>query len=300
VFSNFEKHDIEDVFERNKIGKVNKIDLISKHGTSGKPFWAVYIHFDHWYDNINAKKFQEQVLNPDEKAQLIYDKHWFWIVLENKGCKINSGDRKPRINLEGLTNTKSYCDVVKKVDSYLRIEKNEKNETIEKTIEKTTADDGWKSLEEVDSYLSIEKIENKCFTNSGKILIEKWKNDENPMSIFALKKEIENLNEDDRNMAEIDLFINESESEIFINNAINELEAEYDEIEALMTEDEEHFIQIDGRYVQSIEEENKMLREELFKTQVQLQFQIQNAFNSELLKHQAFTEIIALRQLHQA
>jgi len=99
VFANYSKEDVAKVFEDLNIGKIKHIDFVSKLGENGKPFYAAYIHFEQWYENIVAINFQERVLNPDKQARIVYEDPWYWIVMENKAQKRNSGDRKLRINI---------------------------------------------------------------------------------------------------------------------------------------------------------------------------------------------------------
>jgi hypothetical protein len=99
IFANFDKDYVTQVFQDYNIGQVNCIDFVSKMGQDGKPFNAAYIHFDHWYDNKDAVKFQKRVLNPENDAHLIYEAPWYWIVLENKARKFVPGDRKPCLDL---------------------------------------------------------------------------------------------------------------------------------------------------------------------------------------------------------
>ena len=99
IFANYSKEDVLQVFEDQNIGEIKNIDFVSKIGQDGKQFNAAYIHFNHWHDNIASANFQERVINPNKDARLMYDKPWFWIVLENKARKFIPGDRKPRIDL---------------------------------------------------------------------------------------------------------------------------------------------------------------------------------------------------------
>jgi hypothetical protein len=97
VFANISEDRIIDAFECQSIGKVKNIDLVGKMGKDGKPYNAVYIHFEYWFDNSVARHFQERVLNPNKEARIVYEDPWFWIVLENKAQKHVSGSRKARI-----------------------------------------------------------------------------------------------------------------------------------------------------------------------------------------------------------
>ena len=102
VFANISKKMVAETFEDLRIGNVKRVDFVYKSGSNGN-FNAVYIHFNHWYDNVAARNFQERVISPNMEARIVYDEPWYWIVLENKTKKVSG--RKPRINLEALSNT---------------------------------------------------------------------------------------------------------------------------------------------------------------------------------------------------
>ena len=112
VFANFVKADIIEAFEKVFIGKVSKIDFVSKIGNDRKPYNSAYIHFEYWYDNAGAVNFQNRVLNPNQEARLIYDEPWYWIVLENKSKKHIPGERKPCIDLGDLYEKKETSNVM--------------------------------------------------------------------------------------------------------------------------------------------------------------------------------------------
>lgn len=128
IFANFSKEDIAHVFEEQKIGKVKNIDLVSKINQQGQQYNTAYVHFDYWYDTAMARNFHSRVIDPNVEARLVYDKLWFWIVLENKARKYLPGERKPRIVID----QPSLNEVVKEVPTALKeeevIPKNEKKE----------------------------------------------------------------------------------------------------------------------------------------------------------------------------
>jgi hypothetical protein len=99
VFGNITKNQVAETFEKLNIGKVYYIDFVQKMGKESS-YNAAYIHFEYWYDNTAARNFQERVVNPNKEARIIYDEPWYWIVLENNAKKHVSGDRKPRIILD--------------------------------------------------------------------------------------------------------------------------------------------------------------------------------------------------------
>ena len=114
VFANISKKMVAETFEDLRIGNVKRVDFVYKKGSNGD-FNAVYIHFNHWYDNVAARNFQERVINPSMEARIVYDEPWYWIVLENKTKKVDSTKRKPRVNLEALANSGYVTPPVKQM-----------------------------------------------------------------------------------------------------------------------------------------------------------------------------------------
>ena len=99
VFSNISGDKIIKTFESLGLGRVKKVDLVSKMGNTGE-YNAAYIHFENWYNTDAARNFQERVKNPDKEARIVYDDPWYWIVLENKSKKFVSGARKERLSIQ--------------------------------------------------------------------------------------------------------------------------------------------------------------------------------------------------------
>ena len=88
VFANISEQRIERIFYSLGYGQVDRVDFVEKKGINGTgPYKSAYIHFDYWFDNDVADRFQERVRNPNKEARVVYDDPWFWIVLENKLMK---------------------------------------------------------------------------------------------------------------------------------------------------------------------------------------------------------------------
>jgi hypothetical protein len=100
VFANISASRIARSFEQ-YIGKVSRVDLVSKIDRTGKYYNAAYVHFTYWYDSDAGYNFQCRVLNNEiGGAKFVYDDPWHWIVLENKSKKYSvGGGRKQRVNL---------------------------------------------------------------------------------------------------------------------------------------------------------------------------------------------------------
>jgi vacuolar-type H+-ATPase subunit I/STV1 len=94
VFLNITQERIKSAFEKNGIGKVKRVDLLSKV----PDYNIAYVHFDYWNDTITARNFQSHT-KEQKGAKLVYDDPWHWIVLENKATRYEPGARKVRINL---------------------------------------------------------------------------------------------------------------------------------------------------------------------------------------------------------
>jgi hypothetical protein len=121
VFENFSKAYILE--KMSNFGEVCKIDFVYKMGKNGKTYNAAYIHFENWFDTATAANFQEQVLNPEKEARILYDDPWFWIVLENKTTKHKHvpGNRKPRIVLESFVSHQVVSDSFKTPEKLIPI-----------------------------------------------------------------------------------------------------------------------------------------------------------------------------------
>jgi hypothetical protein len=99
VFPNFNKEFLTEQFEQ--LGDIDHIDMISKLDKAGKPYNSVYIHFNRWYTDIEARNFHANVLDPRTDAHFYYDKLWYWLVLPNTAKKQISGNRKQKLDLDG-------------------------------------------------------------------------------------------------------------------------------------------------------------------------------------------------------
>ena len=108
VFPNFTSEYIIEVFEKNRIGIVDRVDFVSKQDKSGKLYNAVFVHFKMWYKSKDAEKLQSNIAN-NLSTEFYHDKNWYWILLPNNTKKFVSGDRKQTIDIgdEKAINMKS-------------------------------------------------------------------------------------------------------------------------------------------------------------------------------------------------
>lgn len=102
VFSNIGAEKITYTFESLGLGKIKKIDFVTKMGNDAVAYNAVYVHFDYWFDTSAVHNFHERIRNPNKEARIVYDDPWYWIVLENKTHKHVPNQPKERIALKNV------------------------------------------------------------------------------------------------------------------------------------------------------------------------------------------------------
>ena len=165
VYSNFTSAKVMEVFNGLHIGEVKSVDLVSKMGSDSKHYNAVYVHFTTWYDTKVARDFQERLLDPTKEVKVMYDHPWYWIVLENKGKKHVSGDRKPTIDLDSFnTPEKPIVPVlninknkIKKPNSWVKLPK---PVNLEAAFEAECANNGF-TQEEIDMLVKEVELDNQ-------------------------------------------------------------------------------------------------------------------------------------------
>ena len=274
IFANFDKDFVASVFEKLNIGKVKNIDFILKTNGQGKEYNAAYIHFEYWHDTIAARNFHSRVVNPNEEARIVYDEPWFWVVLENKARKYVPGERKPRIQLDELA--------PKKPKVYIPEE--EPITTMEVVEDSKYEGEMDVEVDDTSSVVSMEMNQEEE-EDAEKMQLEEDNNMEWIQQVIEEKQmnEIEaEIEEDERNYDEIADAIEEEENRLM-------------EVEAMIENDEQNedqnMIFIDGRYVQTLEQENATIWQEIIALRMQLQ-QYADMYNKEVIKTQALVEVI--------
>ena len=221
VYANFTSAMVVDIIQDMGIGEIKSIDFVSKMGSDGKLYNAVYIHFCQWYDNIVAHNFQERVLNPNKEARIMYDDPWYWIVLENKGKKHVLGQRKPTIDLD------AFMTPEKPVAPMMNFRP-----------------------------LNVQRAPQKTKT---------WAQAVHPPTPLNLRNEFD---------AEAQVTGSEITQE--------EMDWACEQIEIQEERDNQYLISIDGRYVQSLEQDNEMLRSQVS--------YFQNLYYTESIRSQTLTD----------
>ena len=65
------------------IGKVKRVDLLEKKTPEGYKFYVAFVHFERWYDTVEARDLQLAIVDPARKAIFQYHPRWYWIVSKN-------------------------------------------------------------------------------------------------------------------------------------------------------------------------------------------------------------------------
>jgi hypothetical protein len=90
IFANISEERIKSVIENAaKYGQVEQIDLVPKKNADGKAYNSAYIHMKSWNQDEKTQKFLAHLKDTSKQTHIIYDKPWYWIVLEN-----TSSDKK--------------------------------------------------------------------------------------------------------------------------------------------------------------------------------------------------------------
>lgn len=239
IFANYTKQDVIKVFEEEQqIGKVNHIDFIKKYN-NGTEYYAGYIHFDYWNENPVAIQLQEDILDVNKEAHIMYEDPWYWIVLENKTNKqvIKPGERKIRIDITGLLNSSSSASDI--------------NTTPPRKIKAIKCPDAPRKVAKYD-YQSIWNDESGTNLNS-----EFDEEDEARIAEFNEAEEAR-LAKIEKELYEI----GESMENITIENK--------DEALQEVLNDEQYLINVDCRYIEEIENENSIMRDQVYYLQTQM------------------------------
>ena len=82
VFNNITELRIRKIFNELSLGKISRIDM-TEHKNEKGTFNRVYIHFEKWFCNENAKITRKKLILGNE-IKIIYDNPWFWKVSASK------------------------------------------------------------------------------------------------------------------------------------------------------------------------------------------------------------------------
>jgi hypothetical protein len=77
-----------------KIGRINKVDMVSWTNKEGKTFNKVFIHIDWDRQNPEVESITER-LNAGKDIKIIYDDPWFWkVTIYKESTHVNTQSRR--------------------------------------------------------------------------------------------------------------------------------------------------------------------------------------------------------------
>lgn len=286
IFANFTKEFVAQVFDDQNIGKVKTVDFVHKMGKDGKAYNSAYIHFEEWYNTIATRNFQANVRDTDREARLMYEQPWYWIVLENKARKYIPGAPKPCIVLdEPAKETMAapatpqeeavqWKTVLKKVNVPQKITR-----PLAKPVNLAPHFDSAATLPEPTQTVVVK--EEFAQINEKATCKEPTKQN------YPTKKE----DPTEEEMAWVDAIMEEEETQLDdVEDAIDEDE---EEAEEAANEYDQHLMSIDGRYVQALEQENAVYKQQCEYYYAEL-CKVMDLYKTETIKTQALAEAIQL------
>jgi len=287
IFPNFSKEYVAKVFEGLNIGKVKNIDFVLKIGKDCKEYNAAYIHFDFWHDTIAANNFKARVVDEKQEARIVYDEPWHWVVLENKARKYLPGERKPRIEINKPTTSDASsvsAPIAPALPFPFSLNEDKKYPTpqaidINKAPVKPNLKSKYnikKSMPTLASAPTPVKLSQDFVAEvetEAQELYQEGATNEELEWIYAL------LEEEEEQLDEIEMLVDEEE--------------QLDEIDSLLEEEDKYLMTIDGRYIQTLEKENRELNERIAQL-TQEYTQLESAYKNIEVKSQILVDLIQL------
>jgi hypothetical protein len=67
-----------------KVGDVERVDVVEKNTPDGYTFFIAFVHFNEWFDCQRNRELQAKIVSEKERAVLQFHEKWFWILNKNK------------------------------------------------------------------------------------------------------------------------------------------------------------------------------------------------------------------------
>ena len=83
VIRNTSEEYIIKMFKTHNIGKVMRVDFVYNKTKNRR---EAFVHFDEWFTSEESKQLQNDILDPNTKAQFKYHGENFWPLLVNKNA----------------------------------------------------------------------------------------------------------------------------------------------------------------------------------------------------------------------
>ena len=128
VFANITKERIVDVFNKQSIGEVERIDFVPKKGKDGREYHMAFIHMKCWYNNECVENLQARILSKTTDARIVYDDPWFWNLYENVNPR-SASELKMEEQIYLLNKTvNNQSDRIDKMDAFTQYLEDELNQ----------------------------------------------------------------------------------------------------------------------------------------------------------------------------
>jgi len=128
VFANITKERIVEIFSKQSIGEVDRIDFVPKKGKDGREYHMAFIHMKSWYDNECVRNLQARILNKSTEARIVYDDPWYWNLYENVNPR-SASELKMEEHIFTLTKTVNVqSDRIDKMDAFTQYLEDELNQ----------------------------------------------------------------------------------------------------------------------------------------------------------------------------
>lgn len=73
---------IANVFHRNELGVVERVDLVCKQDIDGNTYYQAFVHMV-WWDTDYSRNIQSRIADPSRQARIVHDDPNYWILLKN-------------------------------------------------------------------------------------------------------------------------------------------------------------------------------------------------------------------------
>jgi len=74
---------IVEVFHKNDLGVVERVDLVHKHSVDGNVYYQAFVHMV-WLETQTTRNLQARIMDPSRQARIVHDDPNYWLLLENK------------------------------------------------------------------------------------------------------------------------------------------------------------------------------------------------------------------------
>lgn len=83
VNSHIDATQIRRVFEKIRLGRIDRIDVIERRNAGGEMYNRAFIHFHKWNSSEIAQNARNRLISGKD-IKIVYDNPWFWKVSANK------------------------------------------------------------------------------------------------------------------------------------------------------------------------------------------------------------------------